>query len=98
MGLFEFFIRRPVFASVMSLMLTLIGAVSFQQLTVRQYPNIDEPIVSVNTSYPGASAEVVEERITQIIEQQVAGIQGIDQMSSSSRDGTSRISTVAHVR
>ncbi|MFO1171627.1 MAG: efflux RND transporter permease subunit [Hyphomicrobiaceae bacterium] len=91
MGLFEFFIRRPVFASVMSLMLTLIGAVSFQQLTVRQYPNIDEPIVSVNTSYPGASAAIIESQVTQILEGSIAGIEGIDVLESTSRSESSRI-------
>ena len=91
MNVFEFCIRRPVFASVLSLMLTLIGAVAFQLLTVRQYPNIDEPIVSVNTTYPGASAEIVESQVTQILEGSIAGIEGIDVLESASRTESSRI-------
>ena len=58
--MFEFCIRRPVFATVLSLVITLIGVVSYQRLTVREYPNIDEPVVSVSTTYPGASATIIE--------------------------------------
>ena len=56
MSLFEFCIRRPVFATVLSLVLILLGVVSYSRLTVREYPKVDEPVVSVSTSYPGASA------------------------------------------
>jgi multidrug efflux pump len=90
-SIFEFCIRRPVFASVISLMMMLIGAVAFQLLTVRQYPNIDEPIVSVTTGYPGASAAIVESQVTQILEGSIAGIEGIDVLESNSRTETSRI-------
>ncbi|MBS0409862.1 MAG: efflux RND transporter permease subunit [Proteobacteria bacterium] len=92
MTLSDIAVRRPVFAAVAAILLSVIGLVAFFSLPVRELPAVDPPQVSIQTTYTGASAEVVEERITQIIEQQVAGIQGIDQMSSSSRDGTSRIS------
>ncbi|HEY9552401.1 efflux RND transporter permease subunit, partial [Allosphingosinicella sp.] len=79
-GVFEFFIRRPVFATVMSLIVLLVGLVSYNQLTVREYPNIDEPIVSVRTDYPGASAEIIESQVTQVLEGSIAGIEGIETM------------------
>ncbi|MEQ1713351.1 MAG: efflux RND transporter permease subunit, partial [Hyphomicrobium sp.] len=91
MGFFEFCIRRPVFASVLSLMIMLLGVVAFMRLTVRQYPNVDEPIVSVTTSYPGASARIMETQVTQVLEGSIAGIEGIDVLESSSRSETSRI-------
>jgi len=84
-------ITRPVFASVISLLLIAFGLVSFDRLPLRQYPDIDPPVVSVDTRYTGAAAAIVESRITQVIEDQVAGISGIDYMSSSSRDGRSRV-------
>ena len=91
MGLFEFCIRRPVFATVLSLVLILLGIVSYGRLTVREYPNVDEPVVSVSTSYPGASATIVESQITQVLEGSLAGISGIDVLESTSRAETSRI-------
>jgi multidrug efflux pump len=91
MGFFEFFVRRPVFATVMSLILILIGLVSYSRLTVREYPNIDEPIVSVRTDYLGASAEIIETQVTQILESSIAGIEGIETMTSSSEPEESRI-------
>ena len=91
MGLFEFCIRRPVFSTVLSLVLVLLGAVSFQRLTVREFPNVDEPIISVSSNYPGASAEIVETQVTQILEGSIAGIEGIDVLQSSSRSESSRI-------
>ena len=91
MGFFEFFIRRPVFATVMSLILILIGFVSYSRLTVREYPNIDEPIVSVRTDYLGASAEIIETQVTQVLESSIAGIEGIETMTSSSEPEESRI-------
>ena len=91
MNLFELCIRRPVLATVMSLILVLVGVVAFQRLTVREFPNIDEPIVSVTTNYPGASASIMESQVTQILEDSIAGIEGIDVLSSSSRSETSRI-------
>ncbi len=91
MGLFEFYIRRPVFSTVSSLILILLGIVSFDRLTVREYPNVDEPVVSVTTNYPGASAEIIESQVTQILEGSIAGIEGIDVLESSSRQESSRI-------
>jgi multidrug efflux pump len=90
-GIYEFFIRRPVFATVMSLIVVLIGLVSYLQLTVREYPNIDEPIVSVRTNYPGASAAIIESQVTQVLEGSIAGIEGIETMTSSSEPEESRI-------
>jgi len=91
MTLSDLSVRRPVFAAVAAIILCVVGAASFLALPVRELPNVDPPNVSIQTTYRGASAEVVEERITQVIERQAAGIQGVDRVSSSSRDGISRI-------
>jgi multidrug efflux pump len=91
MGLFEFFIRRRVFSTVMSLLIVLVGLVSYSRLSVREYPNIDESIVSVRTLYLGASAEIIESQVTQVLESSIAGIEGIEILSSSSRPEESRI-------
>jgi multidrug efflux pump len=91
MSLFEFCIRRPVFSTVLSLVLVLLGIVSYSRLTVREYPNVDEPVVSVSTNYPGASATIVESQITQVLEGSIAGIAGIDVLESNSRAEKSRI-------
>jgi len=91
MSLFEFCIRRPVFSTVLSLVLVLLGIVSYGRLTVREYPNVDEPVVSVSTSYPGASATIIESQITQVLEGSIAGIAGIDVLESTSRAESSRI-------
>ncbi|GGL25132.1 efflux RND transporter permease subunit [Caulobacter rhizosphaerae] len=84
-------VRRPVFAAVAAIILCVIGLAAFKSLPIRELPSVDPPVVSISTAYRGASAEVIEERITQIIERQVAGIQGIDRVNSSSRDGRSQI-------
>ncbi len=91
MGFSELCIRRPVFATVLSLLMLLIGVVSYERLTVREYPNIDEPVVSVVTSYPGASASIIESQVTQVLEGSIAGIAGIDVLESTSRAESSRI-------
>jgi len=91
MGLSELCIRRPVFATVLSLVIVLLGVVSYMRLTVREYPNVDEPVVSVQTRYPGASAKIIESQVTQILEGSIAGISGIDVLESSSRSEDSRI-------
>jgi multidrug efflux pump len=91
MGFFEFFVRRPVFATVMSLVVVLIGIVSYSRLTVREYPNIDEPVVSVSTDYLGASAAIIETQVTQILESSIAGIEGILTITSSSEPEKSKI-------
>ena len=85
-------VRRPVLAAVAAIILCVIGAAAFFVLPIRELPNVDPPVVSVSTNYRGASAEVIESRITEVIERQIAGIQGIDRISSTSRDGQSRIS------
>ena len=84
-------VKRPVFASVISILLIIFGLVAFDKLPLREYPNIDPPIVSIKTSYRGASAAVVESRITQVIENRVSGVQGIKFISSRSRDGRSDV-------
>lgn len=84
-------VRRPVFAAVAAIVLCVIGAAAFFFLPVRELPDVDPPIVSVNTSYAGASAEVIENRITEPIEQRIAGIQGVERINSTSRDGRSSV-------
>lgn len=92
MMLSDLAVRRPVFAAVAAIVLCVIGAAAFFFLPVRELPDVDPPIVSVSTSYAGASAEVIESRITEPIEQQIAGIQGVERINSSSRDGRSNVS------
>ena len=92
MQLSDLSVRRPVFAAVIAVLLCIVGIVGYLSLSVREYPDTDPPIVSVETSYTGAAASVVETRITQIIEDSVAGVQGIQTITSTSRDGTSAIS------
>ena len=92
MTLSDLSVRRPVFAAVAAIILCVVGLAAYFLLPVRELPDVDSPVVSISTSYRGASAEVIEERITQVIERQVAGIQGIDRVRSNSRDGSSRIS------
>ena len=84
-------IRRPVLATVMSLVIILVGIISFLRLTVREYPNIDAPVVSVRTVYKGASAQVVESQITQPLEDSLSGIEGIKTIKSISREEVSQI-------
>jgi multidrug efflux pump len=92
MNLSDLSIKRPVFATVMSLLLIALGAMAFTRLTLRELPAIDPPIVSVQVAYPGASAAVVETRITQILEDAVSGIEGVDMLESRSVNGRSSIS------
>ncbi|MES2034015.1 MAG: efflux RND transporter permease subunit [Pseudomonadota bacterium] len=84
-------VKRPVFAAVAAIILVVIGMAAFFALPIRELPNVDPPVVSISTAYRGASAEIIEERITQVLERQVSGIQGIDRVTSSSRDGRSQI-------
>jgi multidrug efflux pump len=91
MSLFELCIRRPVLATVLSLLVLVIGAISYTRLAVREYPKIDEPVVSVQTNYPGASADVVESQITKVLEDSLAGIEAVELMTSASRSETSQI-------
>ena len=92
MYLSDISVKRPVFATVMSLLIVIFGIISFERLPLREYPDIDAPIVSVRTEYTGASANIVETRVTQIIEDSVSGIEGIKSISSQSQDGRSSIS------
>ncbi|TDU32472.1 multidrug efflux pump [Panacagrimonas perspica] len=91
MWLSDLSVKRPVLATVLNLLLVVFGIVSLLSISVREYPDIDPPIVSVSTSYAGASAAVIETQITQIIEDQIAGIEGIKRLTSSSRDARSNI-------
>lgn len=84
-------IRRPILASVMSILMILFGLVSLSFLSVREYPDIDPPIISVSTVYPGASAEIMESTITERLEDELIGIEGIRSMNSVSREGVSAI-------
>ena len=91
MQLPEICIKRPVFATVLSLIILLVGLISYTRLSVREYPRIDEPVVSVNTTYRGASAEVVESQVTKPLEDSLAGIEGVELMTSQSRSERSLI-------
>ncbi|MGE3463445.1 MAG: efflux RND transporter permease subunit, partial [Pseudomonadales bacterium] len=91
MWLSDVSVKRPVFATVISLMLVAFGALSFNYLPLREYPDINSPIVSVSTVYVGASADVIETRITQVIEDQISGIEGIKNIRSASMDEASRV-------
>jgi len=84
-------VTRPVFASVLSLLLIAFGIVAFDRLPLREYPDIDPPVVSVETIYRGASAAVVETRITQLIEDRISGVEGVRFIESKSEDGRSTI-------
>jgi len=84
-------VKRPVFATVLSLILLVLGLIAFTRLPLRELPNIDPPIVSIDTTYTGASASVVETRVTQVLEDAVAGIEGVESVQSSSRNGRSSI-------
>jgi len=91
MKLADISIKRPVLATVFSLVITLLGAVSYDRLPVREYPNVDTPVVNVMTVYKGASAEIVETQVTQILEESLAGIEGIDFITSINRQEESQV-------
>ncbi|MEE1999870.1 efflux RND transporter permease subunit [Alkalimonas sp. MEB108] len=84
-------VKRPVFATVVNLLLLTFGIVCFTMLPLREYPSIDRPVVSISTVYPGASAEIVESRITQLLEDRISGVEGIKSINSTSRNGRSNI-------
>ncbi len=84
-------VKRPVFATVCSILLVALGLLSFQTLPLRELPDIDPPIVGISTSYRGASADIIDTRITQILEDLISGIEGIEEIESVSRDGQSDI-------
>ncbi|MDR1381327.1 MAG: efflux RND transporter permease subunit [Tannerella sp.] len=87
----ELSINRPVMATVMVLVILLFGMIGYQSLGVREYPSVDRPVISVNTTYPGANAEVIMNQITEPLEQNINGIPGIRSLSSVSSQGNSRI-------
>lgn len=87
----EISIKRPVLSTVMMLVILLFGLIGYQSLGVREYPSVDQPIISVSTSYPGANAEVIMNQITEPLEQNINGIPGIRSLSSTSSQGNSRI-------
>ena len=87
----DVFIKRPVFAAVVSLLLIAFGIVSYTRLSLREYPDIDPPVVSISVTYPGASASIVESRVTEVIENRISGVSGINFIESTSEDGRSRI-------
>ena len=91
MSLSDICIRRPVFATVLSLIIVLLGLMAYQRLAVREYPNIDVPIVTVNVIYPGASPEIMESQVAQPIEDVLSGIEGLDFVSSISRSENTQI-------
>ncbi|MBN2865341.1 MAG: efflux RND transporter permease subunit [Thiotrichales bacterium] len=84
-------VKRPVLATVVSLLLFAFGLMAFDKMSLREYPNVDPPIVTIDTEYLGASAQVVESRITKIIENRISGISGIQFIESTSQDGRSKI-------
>ena len=91
MNISELSIRRPVLATVMTLIIIIFGVIGYSYLGVREYPSVDNPIISVNCSYPGANADVIENQITEPLEQNINGIPGIRSLSSVSSQGNSRI-------
>ncbi|QNL18869.1 efflux RND transporter permease subunit [Hyphobacterium sp. CCMP332] len=92
MTLSDIAVRRPVLAFVASALIIVFGILGLRELPLRELPDVDQPVVSVQAEYPGANAEVVENRVTQVIEDQLSGIDGIELIQSSSRDGNSSIS------
>ncbi|KKL00718.1 efflux RND transporter permease subunit [Rheinheimera mesophila] len=91
MWLSDVSVKRPVFATVVNLILLIFGIVCFTMLPLREFPDIDAPIVTISTDYPGASAEIVETKITQPIEDMISGVEGIKNINSNSRDGRSNV-------
>jgi multidrug efflux pump len=92
MQLSDISVKRPVFAAVLAILVAVVGVVGFLSLSVREYPDTDPPIVSVQTRYIGAAASVVETRVTQVLEERLAGLEGLQTITSRSQDGESRIS------
>ena len=84
-------VRRPVLATVFSLVVVVLGVIGYSRLGVREFPDIDPPTVSISTNYPGAAATVVETRVTQVLEDAVSGVEGVRTISSSTSDGRSSI-------
>ena len=91
MNISELSIRRPVLATVFILIILLLGIIGYSYMGVREYPNVDNPIINVSVTYPGANAEIIEKQITEPLEQQINGIPGIRSLTSRSRQGSSNI-------
>ncbi len=91
MNISELSIRRPVLATVLTLIIVIFGVIGYSYLGVREYPSVDNPIISVSCSYPGANADVIENQITEPLEQNINGIPGIRSLSSVSSQGSSRV-------
>ncbi|WP_207061953.1 efflux RND transporter permease subunit [Motiliproteus sp. SC1-56] len=91
MVLSDLSIKRPVFATVINLLVLLVGIIAYDRLTVREYPNIDVPVITVETRYPGANAAIMETQVTEVLEDSLSGVEGIDFMTSVSRSETSQI-------
>ena len=91
MNISELSIRRPVLATVFILIILLLGVIGYNYMAVREYPNVDNPIINVSVTYPGANAEIIEKQITEPLEQQINGIPGIRSLTSRSRQGSSSI-------
>ncbi len=91
MTICQFSVVRPVATIVFMLLLVVFGVIGLNRMAVREYPDIDVPTISIDTTYDGASSSVVETKITQVVEDAVAGIEGLDTVSSISRDGRSRV-------
>ena len=91
MVLSDISIRRPVFATVINLVVLLVGIIAYDRLAVRLIPNVDVPVINISTSYPGASAQVIESQVTQPIEDSLSGVEGIEFMQSTSREQSSQV-------
>lgn len=91
MKITDYFIKHPVSALVLNALIVLVGWLSFQTLSMREYPEVEIPVLSVRTNYPSASAELIETSVTNILEDALAGLEGLESMSSSSKTGTSVI-------
>src|SRR3990167_10414038 len=91
MKLTEICISRPVLSTVLSLVLVIFGYVGFERLQVRQYPKIDNPVISIRTSFEGASPDIIESEVTRELENNLLGINGIDTIRSESGNSESKI-------
>lgn len=91
MNISELSIRRPVLATVLTIIILLFGLIGYTTLGVREYPSVDNPIISVTCSYSGANADIIESQITEPLEQNINGIPGIRSLSSVSQQGQCRI-------
>lgn len=94
MNITTYFLKHPVIAIILNLMIALVGILCYQSLTIREYPEISFPVITVNTSYANASPQLVESAVTNPLEEQLAGIEGLELMTSSSNSGFSRIKLV----